>query len=44
MESLVKIYGLSEASADGVITRLGEVVDDYAQRIKDLGEAAVFAD
>ena len=43
-ESLMKIYGLSEASANGVITRLGEVVDDYAQRLKDLGPEATFAD
>jgi len=43
-ESLMKIYGLSEPSANGVLTRLGEVVDDYAQRLKDFGPEATFAD
>ena len=48
-DSLMRIYGLSDAAAQGVITRLGEVVDDYSARIAaaraaNLSPDSVFAD
>ena len=42
-ESLKKIYGLSDAAADGVITRLDEVLRDYNMRLKTMKPEDVFA-
>jgi hypothetical protein len=42
-ESLQKIYGLSQAAADGVIARLDEVLKDYNLRLKTMKPEDVFA-